>query len=342
MILDMQNIINFYKNDSDWNDYLFYELKELTEDRYYYRKKPPIELLELVKISEQIANSEILSREELAQDDSLRFAIILDAFKNANKSGWRSQKRAEVIAQKYQDILELLQDRELIRPLSSSHKNFIRKLKDELDPTNNLNYITFKDYSNPLPMIAFINGHISGKKRLTQQKSTNILNKILLDDISEYQTSKAKTVILFCINNLVPYLSKSSKKKLLKFILREFVNSNDIFFDFVKRYPDDYTTILFDKEFFIKKFNKFTKDEFALLLNGITNIPKTQKFLMEKSIILANRLYLKPNSGGCRVFFSHLQTDIANGFSPRFSEMVEVIENINYNLKNLLIELDNR
>ena len=304
MILDMQNIINFYKNDSDWNDYLFYELKELTEDRYYYRKKPPIELLELVKISEQIANSEILSREELAQNDSLRFAIILDAFKNANKSGWRSQKRAKVIAQKYQNILELLQDRELIRPLSSSHKNFIRKLKDELDPTNNLNYITFKDYSNPLAMIAFINGHISGKKRLTQSRSAKVLNKILLDDISEYQTSKAKTVILFCINNLVPYLSKSSKKKLLKFILREFVNSNDIFFDFVKRYPDDYTTILFDKEFFIKKFNKFTKDEFELLLNGITNIPKTQKFLMEKSSILANRLYLKPNSGGCRLFLT--------------------------------------
>ena len=335
MILDMELIIKFYKTNDYWISYIFDEMQVLKGN---YRQQPPIQIQELAK------GDEILSNEELAKDSSLRFSIILDAFKNIKQNNWRKKERAEIIATKYREkMIELSKDREITKNLSSSYKNFLRNLKDELDPSNNLNYTNFRDYSNPLAMIAFINGHISSEKRLTQKRAMGVLSKVLIEDeIPLVQYSKAQTVLLFCINNLAPYLAKSGKKKLIKFGLERVEQPKELFFDFVKKYPNNYIDTLFGREMFIKKFDKFTSEEIETLLIGIDDKEEAQEMLLEKSIILANRLFLKPNSGGTRIFFKHLSVNSENGFSPYFSEMVKVLDNINYNIKKILDGLGSR
>jgi len=334
----MRSLLNFYRGDSYWVSSKFDTLEE-SRSYYYYNNSMPPEAKELIELTDELANGAILSNEELSREESLRFCLILDACNQYIKNGYE-RKKVTKIANKYKDeIIRLSKDKNITKNLNNSHKRILRKLKNAFDPTSNLNYIEFKDYSNPLAIIAFINGHITSQKRLTQQRAAEILKKVLIEDIPTEQISKAKTLLLFCVNNFAPYLNKISKKKLLKFILTNMPEPNEMFFDFVKKYPNDYTGVLFDKEFFIKKFDKFSNREIELLINGIEDKKEAYIFLSEKLNRMADRLYLKPNSGGCRVFFKHLLTSEYSDLTPDFGEMVTVLENINYNLESLRKEL---
>lgn len=342
--MDYTELVRYYENHDGYYN-IFEETKENNSYRYY--SPPPHNILQLRELSYNIANSDILSNEELAKDNSLRFSMIIEAL-NYEKSKRRDTDITKKIFSKYSDtLLELVKDKSLVKNLPEKKKRMIRELKEFYDPANNLNYVSFKNYNNPLSMIAFINGHISSEKRLTQKRAGEVLNKVLIeeeryprfrDDFIDY--SKANSVILYCVNNLMPYLSASSTKKLIKFTLEHIEEPKELFFKSIEK--ANLIEILFDKKFYIKKFDKFTDQELDLLTNSIKEPNRVKEIMLEKANIIAKRLYLYPNSGGCRVFFSELKLNQNNDNVPYLRDILEVMNNMEYNIQNILLRLGHK
>jgi len=191
---------------------------------------------ELINIVEKLANSDVLAIEELQKDSSLRFSIVIDAINLYTEYGRYNAKRKVVkIAETYEDkILELSKNRNLTKNLDKSRKKLLREIKERLDPTNNIDKIRFENYNNPLAMIAFINGHISSEKRLTQKRSTAILDFCFLYDCMTKELSrkpKSGNFSFGSLSNFVPYL----RQRLLR---RKAWLTYSFWNHFPKRIPD--------------------------------------------------------------------------------------------------------
>lgn len=313
------------------------------------------EIVELRKITHQIADGDILTTEELKEHNSLKFTIIMIALKK--KAEYKIDKYInninddikyiiERIYDKYKNIIfELVNNRNITKSVSKQRKKIVREIKELYDPDDDLLYTKFENYDNNLMIISFINKYISSSKKLTQKRAGEILHKVLIEyNYNSYDfidINKGKPVILYCINNLTPYLSVSLKKKLLKFLVKYIDNPQDIFFDFIEKYPDNYIPILFEKEFYIKIFNKFDDNQLNYFVAGIKDDKKemAKDMLIEKANIIAKRLYLYPNSGAQKIFLMQLKKNERNDGVPYLKDMIEVFDNVYYNLKNILLKL---
>lgn len=319
------------------------------------------EVVELRKITHQIADGDILNVEELKEHNSLKFTIIIIALKKEakykiDKYRYRISDDIKYIIERIYDkykniIFELVNNKDITNNLSKQRKMIVREIKELYNPDDDLLYTKFENYDNSLLMISFISKYISHSKKLTQKRADEILKKVLLINEYDYRgnlrgynyidINKGKPVILYCINNLTPYLSIASKKKLLKFLLEYIDNPQDIFFDFIKRYPDNYIAILFEKEFFIKVFKKFDDNQLNLFVAGIKENKKemAKDMMIKKANIIAKRLSLYPNSGAQKIFLTQLKKNEQNDKVPYLKDIIEVFDNIYYNLQNILLKL---
>lgn len=355
-------LIDSYKGKYDgWtsNKILFFvdldyeEIEKNKRNRYSsYDTKTPNLFLEFRKIAHQLANdSEVLSNDELRKDNSLRFVIILEAcnLKLIQKEDYYSyssstKNRVNYIVELYKDrILDLAQDRNLVKKLPDYYKRILRQLKKDLDPKNNLNFVEFKDYSNPLSMIAFINGHIKSAKKLPQNRAKEVLHKVLLDDRYfdiEYDDSKVKTVILFCVNNLAEFLAYNEKKKLIKFAFEHIpYSAKDIFFTMVQKHPDNYIKILFSTDMYIRLCGKFSSDEVQLFVAGIKDKDKALEIMKDNAYLISRKLAQISNSGGTKIFRKDIRENFKNKNAPYLSDIMRVFNDLDYNLKNIFLAL---
>jgi len=361
--MDFQRLNHILDNEYSIENKIFEDIeknryKEKYVSEYYIVTQ---EVVELRKITHQIANEDILNEEELKEHNYLRFTIIIIALKKEAQYKIDRYKYSitddtkniiKIIYDKYKHIIfELVNNKNIINNLSKQRKVIAKKIKELYNPDDNLLYTKFENYDNSLLMISFISKYISSSKKLTQKRAEEILKKVLLVNEYDYRgnlknhnyidINKGKPVILYCINNLTPYLSMASKKKLLKFSLEYIDNSQDIFFDFIEKYPDNYISVLFEKEFFIKLFKKFDDIQLNLFIAGIQDDKKemAKEMMIKKANIIAKRLSLYPNSGAQKIFLTQLKQNEQNDKVPYLKDIIEVFDNIYYNLQNILLKL---
>ncbi len=327
---------------------------------YYGRLKPNEGMKQLRRLVKKLLNDKrIFSNEELQKDDSIFFAIIIDAcglaMGNRDRySSYGETEWMEEIYQRYRDeILRLAQDKKLVKPLLNSYKTKLRTLKQKLDPKNNLNYVEFKNYQNPLSMIAFMNGHISGEK-LSQANAKKILAKMIFKDsdysyhhrrhnneylVPEDEIPKAKIVFNYIINNLLPFLNIIEKHRFLKIILKCMPNYRELFTLYLQKSPDNYIKPLFDKDIYVRKFDKFDNKMLNLFTDGIEFPTIAIDELLAYSQLIARKLTNQKMSGGSDIFFEKLEDNPENPYTPYFSDSLKLLNNIHYNIQIILKKL---
>ncbi|MBL0707515.1 MAG: hypothetical protein JJW00_00500 [Sulfurimonas sp.] len=350
----MKTLTKFY-TDHRYNDSIFEN--DFDNDRNYWRaQKDCKELLDFQRMVKTIADDTLLSQEELGKNQSLKLSVIIDAFSIyfdnlTKKQSDRDRddyeyKITKQIAEKYKDtMLSIVEDRDITKNLSEAKKRVLRDIKDKLDPTNSLNYVHFKDYDNSLAMIAFMAGHLKGKKKITQKRAKEIVEKILINSnksayIANVDYSLAKPVFLYCVNNMSPYLSYAMRKKLLKFIFENIEDgANELFFTLVEKVPDDYIDVLFDKSLFISRFDKFTEEELNIFVSGIKRNDTTISHFRDKIDIITRRISLQTNYGNHKAMLADLKPNKSNMNLPYLLDIFHLFDAVNYNIKHILLKL---
>jgi len=362
----LSKAIEYYENnDYNWRDvrglmFEDFDYEERINKNYYSsRMEKNDEMHQLRKLAQKLLNKDgIFDDEELGKDDSILFAIIIDALELQHTernyySRYGKDEWIKMIYEKYKDdFFRLSKNRKLSKPLLNNYKIKLRKLRHRFDPKNNLNYVKFKNYENPLSMIAFINGHIASGK-LTQSKAKKVLEKLLFTNrsyngslnynFSERELPKAQIVFTYIANNLFPYFNISEKNKFLRIILEYMPNYEEIFKSCIKKNPNNYIKTLFGRDIFIKKFGRFDKEMLELFTKGIINHNRAIDELLNYAKTMSKKLINQSMSGGPRKIFDTLPPNPHNYEDdddiPYFTDIMDNLNDISYNIKAILDKL---